>query len=105
MKCFACGVEKDMNVLEVNPWHEDLGVIDDPIAPLVVMDCSPGGPEGKTGKTWKIVVVCHECWHKLEPDMWICEENWKSLNPVIPFDKLPEEAENKWDPESYEVRE
>jgi len=38
VKCFGCGVQKDTDVLEVYPYPED-GVVDDPIAPLLVLDC------------------------------------------------------------------
>lgn len=38
---------------------------------------------------WRCASVCNECFHKLEPDMWIDEEGWKSMNPVTPFEELP----------------
>jgi hypothetical protein len=81
MRCLACGVEKDTEVKEAYPYPED-GLIDEPIAPLFDIDCQ--GPND-----WRKVTVCHECFHKLDPDQWINETGWNSLNPFTPFGKLP----------------
>jgi hypothetical protein len=85
LKCFGCGVKKDTDVLEAYPYPDD-GIVDYPIAPLHVLDCQSGN--GHTS-VWKVVVVCHDCLHRLDPDLWISEDCWRSLNPVVPFDKLP----------------
>ena len=86
LKCFGCGLQKDTDVLEAYPYPEEDGIVDYPIAPLHVIDCRSG--YGSTSE-WKVVVVCHGCMHKLAPDLWIGEDNWKSLDPVVPFEKLP----------------
>jgi hypothetical protein len=90
LKCFGCGVQKDTDVLEVYPYPED-GMVDDPLNPFWVIDCQRGSIGSST---WKVVVVCHDCFHKLEPDVWIHEDHWKSLDPVVPFDKLPLPLDN-----------
>ena len=100
LKCFSCGVEKDTNVLETYPWEEDGFCLDDPVMPLIVMECQ------SRENIWKAVVHCHSCHHKIQPDMWMSESEWSSLNPIIPFDKLPEVKINEmgytdFNPESY----
>lgn len=80
-KCLACGVEKDTEIKEVYPFPED-GLIDEPIEPLMRVDC-----QGTAD--WRVVTVCHTCFHKLEVDMWISESCWRSLNPITPFEHLP----------------
>jgi len=85
-KCLACGVEKDTSIKEVYPYPED-GLIDDPIRPLFSdIHC-----EGGIGypSDWRVVTVCHECFHKLNVDMWISDDCWLSLNPITPFEQLP----------------
>ncbi len=84
MRCLACGVEKDTEVKEAYPYPQD-GLIDEPIDPLFEIDCQ--GPNG-----WRKVTVCHECFHKLDPDQWINETEWNSLTPVTPFGKLPKQG-------------
>ncbi len=80
-RCLACGVEKDPSIKEVYPYPDD-GIITDPIEPLMAIDCQGAAD-------WRVVTVCHECFHKLEVDMWISERCWQSLNPITPFEKLP----------------
>jgi len=103
MKCFACGVEKDLNVLEVSRWANEDNLTDEPIPPLHVIECQSEWQSDTGQHIFKAVVVCLECHHKLEPDMWICEDSWKRLNPVIPFDKLPVTNLEKdwWNPENF----
>jgi hypothetical protein len=102
-KCLGCGVEKDMDVLEPYPYPEDERLVEGPIVPLFVLDCEPSDRTG--GKQWKAVVVCHECFKRLDPDMWISERCWININPVVPFDELPLtksfDDENKWQPQGY----
>ena len=81
-KCLACGVEKDAEVKEIYPYPDDGMIDDEPIASLWTIDC-----QGK--QDWRIVTVCHECFHKLNVDLWISERCWQSLNPLTPFGQLP----------------
>lgn len=80
--CLACGVLKDPSIKEVYPYPED-GLIDEPINPLMTLDCQ--GPLGDC----RVVTVCHACFHRLDPDMWISDRCWLSLDPVTPFAQLP----------------
>jgi hypothetical protein len=81
-KCLACGVEKDTEVKEIYPFPED-GWIDEPLRPLLTIDC-----QGQ-GKDWRVVTVCHHCFHRLDVDMWISDRCWLALNPITPFADLP----------------
>ena len=80
-QCLACGVEKDASTKEVYPYPDD-GFNDEPIDPLFSLEC-------QSAKGWRVVTVCHQCCHRLQPDMWISEQCWQSLNPITPFEKLP----------------
>lgn len=86
--CLACGIEKDTEIFE--KYRYDEGVenpqfIDEPIEPFFELDCQPyGDKEG-----WRRVSICHECFYKLDPDMWISSDGWESLKPVVSFDDLP----------------
>ena len=86
MECYGCGVKKDMTILEQSPyWKEDC-LSDEPIPPLCVIEC-----QSDTDHTdFRNVVVCHKCYHTLEPDMWISESMYKALNPKIPFQQVPQ---------------
>lgn len=104
LKCFSCGVEKDTNIKEAYLWPED-GICDGEVEPLFVMECQPDNEEDKI---WRVAVYCHSCHHKVQPDMWMSESEWDSLNPVIPFNKLPEIKSNKesytdFNPENYSL--
>jgi len=85
-RCQACGVEKDSSIKEIYPYPED-GLVDDPIAPLMSIDCQ--GPVVEGGTDWRVVTVCHACFHKLDVDMWISGRCWAALTPVTPFEQLP----------------
>ena len=89
--CFGCGVEKDMLLYEVSPFAEEDALCNNPIEPLLELDCQgppiPNDPHNYS--EYRRVVVCHGCFHKLSPDMWISEDGWKALNPKVPYDKLP----------------
>lgn len=85
-KCLACGVEKDASIKEAYPYPED-GLIEDPIDPFMTIDCQ--GPHVNDVTDWRVVSICHHCFHKLDVDMWISDACWRSLNPVTPFEKLP----------------
>ena len=104
MKCLACGAVKDTSVKEVYPYPEDGIVHDEPIGPLSVMDCQ--GPLLKPNGThcdWRVVIVCHHCFHKLEPDMWISDRCWESLNPITPFKQLPHPLDEKHPGDRFQV--
>ena len=89
--CFGCGAEKDIRYLETYPFPDEDGICDDPIGPLFVLDCQgpqiPNDPNGYC--EYRKTLVCHACFHALSPDMWISKEGWESLNPKVPYDKLP----------------
>ena len=85
-RCLACGVEKDTSVKEVYPYPDD-GIIDDePIEPLMSIDCQGGIGHPSD---WRVVTVCHDCFHKLDVDMWISDRCCQRLNPITPFEQLP----------------
>lgn len=99
MHCFGCDIEKDTDILEVYPFEED-GLTDEPIAPLMVLDCQgpliPNDPNNYS--EFRMVVVCHECFHKLSPDMWIGQSCWEAINPTVPYNKLPMYVSGLHDP-------
>lgn len=37
---------------------------------------------------WRSAMVCHECFHKLQVDMWAEEEHWSGIGPVVAFSGL-----------------
>ena len=100
MRCFGCDVEKDTEVLEVSPFAEEDGLTDEPIDPLMVLDCQgppiPNDPNNYS--EFRMVVVCHACFHKLSPDMWIGKTCWETINPKVPYDKLPMYVSGLCDP-------
>jgi len=85
MKCCGCGAEKDMSVLEIYPFPEDETFCKEPIQPLLSLECQPNDKSGE----WKLPIVCHECFKKLDPDMWISEKCWIGINPTVAFESLP----------------
>jgi len=82
--CPCCGIYKDSLIKEAYPWAEEDGIIDDPIEPFMEIAI-----DQDHGPASKAAFVCHECYHKIQPDMWIMECHWVKENPVVPFDKLP----------------
>jgi hypothetical protein len=84
MRCQGCGVDKDPAVPEVYPFPDECRLTTNPIPPFFQLDCQDY--EGK--KESKTVTVCHRCFSKLDPDMWIARGHWESINPVVPFDHL-----------------
>jgi hypothetical protein len=82
-KCHGCGVEKDLDVPEVYPYPED--DIRDDLPPLLTMDCQSEDVNGR----WRNVLLCYECYHKFDPDMWILQRQWESWKTATPFDELP----------------
>lgn len=89
MTCQACGVEKDPKVLETYPYPED-DLWDEPIEPLLEIACQDYVGIPNPGP-FKKVLVCHACWHKLDPDMWISRNGWEALNPKVPWIELENE--------------
>ncbi len=90
MKCFACLAEKDPSSQSVYPYPEDDIVDDKPIASLMTIECQSSSERSD----FRMAVMCHECWHRLAStlgiDMWIGQACWESLQPVIPFTRLPQ---------------
>jgi len=107
MRCFGCGIEKDLEKKELYPHEEDGLIMDEPIAPLMVIDCQgpaiPNHPQGYS--EFRVVVVCHSCFHRLEPDMWISDACWAKLTPVVPYEGLPlldrTPPRVRWNPATY----
>lgn len=99
MKCFGCGCPKDTKALEFYTQDDRL-VQDVAIDPLFVL-CA----ESRIADVgWKHVVVCHSCFAKLDPDMWISSDCWKSIDPVVDFKNLPDHTETSCgsdNPENY----
>lgn len=81
--CLGCGVEKDDETKEKYPYPNEGYITDEAIEPFFILEC-----EG-TKADWRLVRVCHECFHKLDPDMWISKKCWDSIIPVVPFEQLP----------------
>ena len=103
MKCYSCGVDKDLSVKEAYPYPEDDRLTEEPISPLMVIECSSIAKKSNGERDYRVVVVCHECFHKIDPDMWIGEKCWQLLNPKVPFDRLPKPADGtaRWKTSSY----
>lgn len=83
MRCYGCGIFKEVDNNELYPYPDEDGITDNPILPLFTLEC-------QTQSGYKAVVVCHECFHKLQPDLWIGENCWLSLNPIVPIANLPD---------------
>lgn len=91
MKCHGCGIEKDPAVHESYPYPDDGIITNEPVEPLFHVDCAPGSDSEPcaTKQPWRTVTVCHHCFHRLSPDMWIDQRVWESINPATPFSDLP----------------
>lgn len=87
VKCHVCGIEKDPSVKEFYPYEEDNIVTDRPTSPVCSIDV-----EGYDGYDRR-ATICNECWHRLcvmdAVDLWLSEKIWETLNPVTPFNQLP----------------
>jgi hypothetical protein len=92
LRCDGCGVERDPEALEVYPHPED-GITDEPIPPFFDVDCQPG--DADVPRVWRTVRVCHACFHRLGPDMWIDRRGWEAISPAVPFEQLKEAADGK----------
>lgn len=105
MHCYGCGAAKDMTAEEVYPWPDEQSLGDGPLPPLFCIECV-GVARGHPGDGYRMAVVCHACFHRLDPDMWIGERAWAGLNPRVPYDRLPRPLddvpyEDRWNPANY----
>jgi hypothetical protein len=79
-------------------------------------DVTEGGPtEDEAGQVerWKTGVldvdgkagvVCWSCFWKTDPDLWISNECWDALSPLVPSSSLPSlfvSHDMMWDPTNY----
>lgn len=91
MNCLACGADKDLTKKEFYPYEREGIVQDEAIDPLLMLDCQgpriPDHPKGYC--EFRVTLVCHVCFHKLSPDMWISKRCWEQLAPMTPYEKLP----------------
>lgn len=109
MKCFSCGADKDLSEEKVYPYPEDGSLCDEPISQLLTIECQ--GKEDKPDGRWRLAVMCHDCWHRLQTsvgiDLWIGEKCWELLDPVTPFAGLPKvfqgSGSEKWKAENYDL--
>ena len=84
-KCLACGIEKDIREEEMYPYEEDNITTEGPIQPLLNIEC-----QSNTDHTdFRIVTICHNCYHKIQPDMWMSQGEWELIRPVTNFNNLP----------------
>jgi hypothetical protein len=100
MQCFGCGVEKDTEKPERYAGNLDIRK-DKDVEPLLVLDVEPWGEDPEP---WRAAVVCHSCFDRLEPDMWISSNCWHSIGPALEFRGLPEllsEAHKSEDPAAH----
>lgn len=108
-RCWGCGVEKDTDVHEryapdLDKPEDERRLTDQPIAPLFFLDCQ--GPLEKLDADpakqetmhrlgapryceFRFVIVCHQCFDKLDPDMWISDGCWEGISPRVPYEALP----------------
>ena len=86
MKCHGCGIEKDPKVLEYYLYPEDSLITNEPIPPLGTLEVQS---DGDRDTDWRAATVCHHCFHRLDPDLWIDQRGWEAINPVTPFQELP----------------
>jgi hypothetical protein len=84
VSCHGCGIQKDTVVKEFYTVDDRL-TKDEPIAPLLVLCCEPS----VANADWRHAVVCHACFARLDPDMWISQECWEDISPAVPFANLP----------------
>lgn len=103
-RCLSCDAKKNLLIETIYPYPEDESLCDEPIPQLLTIEV-----QGNQGG-YKMCVMCHECWHKLcisrGIDMWIGQACWGSLNPITPYQRLPEVQYNEkghieWRAERY----
>jgi hypothetical protein len=86
IRCFGCNVEKDTEKRETYPYDADGIINDSPIQPLELFVDVQGS--GKFGD-FKSIIVCHECFHKLDMDQWASREEWERLGSAWSYEDLP----------------
>jgi hypothetical protein len=57
--------------------------------------------EGTGEDKWRAAVACWPCFWKTDPDMWIGAGTWDSLDPKVPFARLPSLQRGRGGPEAY----
>ena len=78
-----------------------MGLTDDAIEPILLIECQG---EDFYKDPFKMCIVCHNCFERLDPDMWISPSGWQSLNPIIKFEDLPlvdGDGLERWDIAKY----
>lgn len=86
MRCHACLVEKDDQVLERYPYGDS--IVREPISPLVTIDVEPD-----EGDDWRSVALCHKCYHAIDADMWVSQACLRRIECKTPFTELPKMAQ------------
>lgn len=89
--------------------YEEARLCDIPISPLLVVEFEPWEPYKHL--EWKAGLVCHKCFAALHMDMWCSSRCWESLNPITPFERLPdilepgddEDYQKKWNEANYHL--
>jgi len=90
--CLACGIEKDMNIKEMYPYSDDSIDTEEPVSPLFKdFECQSDTDHSD----FRLVTICHKCWHRVQPDMWMSQREWESLNPITNFNDLPKSPNNQ----------
>ncbi len=95
MKCLCCGADGTGEAF----YPYDDGKLDTskPLPKLLTIEAQPT----TKGEPFKLLILCHDCWHKLEgdngPDMWTAQEYYEALNPITPFTDLPEQEHQRPD--------
>lgn len=87
IRCQGCGVEKDTTTYEVYPYPDEERFGNDPMPPLLDVDTDL--PDGKGSSRWAL--VCHRCYSRLDPDMWIDKKTWDAISPVTRYEDIPNE--------------
>lgn len=90
-RCHGCGASDDRSRLRVYPWPNEDHITDRPIGPSFELDVAPDDDDEQEWppSRWKRASVCHACFHRLDPDLWISQGMWESLGPLVPFEQLP----------------
>lgn len=108
-KCFCCLAEKDLSVETIYPYEEDNICTDSTVPQLFVIDCESTSSQPKE---FRVVVLCHACWHKLEQegggiDMWISQGQIESINCITPYNRFPKAdltpEQGMWEAENYTI--